>query len=401
MRSDDKRVARRLRPLRVATFLQGIAPWVPVEKLFMRELGFTPATVAVMAAAYAAVVPVLEIPSGILADRWSRRGVLILAGTAASLSVVVGALSHGVPAYIASAMILGGYFAMQSGTADAIVYDTLLEELGDSAGFERHFGRLHLVNSVALVGSALAGGVVAALASPRVAYLITIPASLLSVAVLLRLREPKLHQAREASGIRAHLATTARQITRQAGLLPIVVALALGSMTLQMLFEFGPLWLIALGAPAILFGPFTAGMTGALGVGGLVAGRLRLDRAGRAGVVAAAGPCCGLVLALSQHVFVVSVAQILLALLLVATGIHLTRLLHDAVPSAMRTGVASGVSTLSWLAFLPGALLFGLVSRHFGVAAAGLVVTGCTALSGTMLVHLGRRVPVPAPQPAF
>ena len=97
----------------------------------------------------------------------------------------------------------------------------------------------------------------------------------------------------------------------------------------------------------------------------------------------------------------VIVAQVALALLLVATGIHLTRLLHDAVPSALRTGVASGVSTLSWLAFLPGALLFGLVSRHFGVAAAGLIVIGCTTVSGFALVHLSRRPAAAVPAVAF
>jgi hypothetical protein len=33
--------------------------------------------------------------------------------------------------------------------------------------------------------------------------------------------------------------------------------------------------------------------------------------------------------------------------------------LHDAVPSTIRAGVASGVGTLTWLTFLPFALLFG------------------------------------------
>ena len=70
---------RRLRPLFLATLLQGMILWVPVEKLFLDEIGFDPTSMGVMAAAYAAAVPFLEIPSGILADRWSRRNVLILA----------------------------------------------------------------------------------------------------------------------------------------------------------------------------------------------------------------------------------------------------------------------------------------------------------------------------------
>src|SRR5262245_7232080 len=80
-----RRAARRLRPLYAALVLGGLSLWVPVEKLFMDELGFDAADVGVMAGVYAVVVPLLEIPSGILADRWSRKGVLM----AAYLAVLV------------------------------------------------------------------------------------------------------------------------------------------------------------------------------------------------------------------------------------------------------------------------------------------------------------------------
>src|SRR5437763_11727919 len=129
-------LARRFRPLRAAMFLQGIALWVPIEKLFMTRLGFDAAAIGVLVAAYAAATPLLEIPAGILADRWSRRGVLMLANGAATLSALIGALSHSVATYIVSALMLGGYFALQSGTVEAIVYDTLLEQTGASAGFD-------------------------------------------------------------------------------------------------------------------------------------------------------------------------------------------------------------------------------------------------------------------------
>ena len=99
-------VRRRLLPLQVAVALQGFMLWVPVEKLFMNEIGFDAASVGVMAAAYAALVPLVEIPSGLLADRWSRRGVLIVASAALMLTSLVGGLSNSVPLYIVSALFL-------------------------------------------------------------------------------------------------------------------------------------------------------------------------------------------------------------------------------------------------------------------------------------------------------
>ena len=85
----------------------------------MNEIGFDAASIGVMAAAYAAVVPIVEVPSGILADRWSRRGVLVVASAALAVSALIGGLSNNVPTYIVSALVLGVYFAMYSGTMDS------------------------------------------------------------------------------------------------------------------------------------------------------------------------------------------------------------------------------------------------------------------------------------------
>ena len=80
-------LAWRLLPLQLSALCSGVMLWVPIEKLFMTEIGFTPASVGVMAGVYAGVVPVLEIPSGLLADRWSRKGVLMVATLALGAAV--------------------------------------------------------------------------------------------------------------------------------------------------------------------------------------------------------------------------------------------------------------------------------------------------------------------------
>jgi|SRR5215216_7321530 len=53
-------LTRRLLPLQIGVALQGLILWAPIEKLFMTEIGFDAAAVGMMAAAYAAVVPLLE-----------------------------------------------------------------------------------------------------------------------------------------------------------------------------------------------------------------------------------------------------------------------------------------------------------------------------------------------------
>jgi hypothetical protein len=71
-------LARRLAPLQVAMAMQGLILWVPVEKLFMSEIGFTPASVGVMAAAYAPSCPVRRCLPASSQTVWSRNRIMVL-----------------------------------------------------------------------------------------------------------------------------------------------------------------------------------------------------------------------------------------------------------------------------------------------------------------------------------
>ena len=375
----------RLLPLQLAAFLQGVGLWVPIEKLFMTDIGFDAATIGVMAAAYAAMVPIIEVPSGVLADRWSRRGVLMLACSALAVSTLIGGLSQNVTTYIVAALVLGGYFAMYSGTMEAIVYDTVLEECGNSDAFEQQIGRIRLVESVSLVGSALLGGWLAGLVGTRPTYFLSVPFIVASLLVLLRFREPRLHKTGERTSLRRHLALTYRVLIHRGRLLPLAAASVMTVLILQSIFEFGPLWLIAMSASPVLYGPFWAVLVSTLGLGGLLAGRIGLDRTGPIVAVVAAMIATGLVLTTNSPFLVVTIAFLVLALLVVIAGIDLSRLLHDAVPSTVRSGVASGVGAVSWIAFVPFALAFGGVSKGEGVHTAGWLLTGAIALAAIAL----------------
>jgi MFS family permease len=376
-------VNARLRPLFTAVFLWNVSLWVPIEKLFETDIGFDAASIGLLAAAYAAVVPLLEVPSGVLADRWSRRSVLVVAVVALTVSALIGGLSSNVATYTASALFLGVFFALQSGTTESMVYDTLLEETGTSDGFERTLGKVRVIESMALVSSALVGGAIAEVAPLRVTYLLTIPFLGGSIAALLAFREPRLNEATESEPLRQQISATYRTLTGRGALRPIVTLAVLAALLMQAMLEFGPIWLVALSAPAIVYGPHWAGLMSALGLGGLLGGRLGFSRVAPVAAVGAAMVTCCLMLALVHVTLVVIAAQVVLTLVVVAVSIPITRRLHDAVPSGIRAGVASGVGTLTWLTFLPFAAVFGIVSNHAGVDTAAwslVIIATVTAL---------------------
>ena len=377
---------RRLLPLQIGLALQGLILWVPIEKLFMTEIGFDPASVGAMAAAYAAVVPLLEVPSGILADRWSRSWVLVLACVALMVSSLIGGLSHNVITYVIAAMVLGFYFAASSGTVDSIVYDTVVEETGSNELYETWIGRTRAIESAAFVLSALAGGVLAQYTSERFTYFATIPLVGLAVIGFLRFKEPRLHQAAERVSLRSHIALTFRTMITSRLVLRVLLLVATAGLLSQALFEFGPLWLVALAAPAVLYGPYWAALVSTLGVGGLLIGRLNLERRLLLAILIILSLVGALLLSWTRSLAFLVMAQIVLALALAIIGIHASRLLHDAVPSAIRAGVSSGAGTLTWLLFLPFSLVFGWVARENGVYRSGYMLAGAVVVVGILLV---------------
>ena len=169
------RSARRLRPLQVGVALQNMLLWVPVEKMFMTADRLRRRGDRTCCRRLCSRAPALEVPFGILADRWSRTGMMILATLALAASSLVGGLSTTPAMYVGSAALLGVFFALNSGTADSIVYDTVVEETGSGDAYEKWIGRLHVVEASALVTSALLGGLLAAVTSARITYLVTVP----------------------------------------------------------------------------------------------------------------------------------------------------------------------------------------------------------------------------------
>jgi hypothetical protein len=256
-----------------------------------------------------------------------------------------------------------------------------------------------MVESAALVISALGGGLLAELISARATYFATLPFVAVAIVAFLRFDEPRLHRAAEPTSLRSHVALTVGTMTRRRDVRRVLLLGALVAMLSQAVFEFGPLWLVALGAPAVLFGPYWGLLMATLGAGGYLAAKLDLTRLPTVGALAVLAPAAALVLALTRSLAAVVAAQTVLALVLSVVAVSAGKLLHDAVPSAIRAGVSSGAGTASWVLFLPFSLALGWLGREQGVPRTGWLLTGAAVVVGALLlvsVRLARREAAPA-----
>ncbi len=286
-----------------------------------------------------------------LADRWSRGGVLVVSYLAMAAASLVGGLSQDVGIYLISAVLLGVVLAMHSGTVDAMVYDVLVEETGSGQDFARHIGRVRLLEAVGLTTGALAGGLVAELTTARTSYLLTVPVVLLAV-VVRAFREPVLHRQEHRTTLRDQLRSTVRAMNDRAAVIPAMALGAAAGVALQLVLEFGPLWLVDLAAPVWLYGPYTALATAALSVGGLLAAAV-IDRTRRVVDLAALLVPVAVTAPIAADLVTVVLGQAALIAGLALIGVLASQRLHEATQSSVRASVASAAGTLTWLTFVP------------------------------------------------
>jgi MFS family permease len=322
----------------------------------------------------------IDMPSGLLADRWSRKGVLILASFALAGAAFVGGVSNDIGLYLLCAILWGVFYACYAGMYESIVYDTLAEEKQSPALYRKIYGRIQIADSAGLVLGGLVSAFVATQLGLRETYFLSIPFALLAVTSLLLFREPQLHKHRRQL-LGTQVRETFRVVTRRGYALPVVISLVIKTTILFMMFEFAQLWLIALNAPTGFFGFAGALLYAAIGFGGWFAQHLHVASR-KIGMVVLASLMSLVGLLFTHSIVLVALLQFVVIGTLVALSIALTNILHDLLSSNIRASAVSATSTFGRALILPLALAFGYVSEQNSVFSATYILVGLCVFMG-------------------
>ena len=171
-------------------------------------------------------------------------------------------------------------------------------------------------------------------------------------------------------------------------LLPVAGYLILTGTLAMAIWEFNQLWLLQSAAPVAIYGPFMALLFLADVAGGLLAGRVSLERPAVLGVVVVLLGAASLLLVAGVHIAMVTIGLMTILLLLAVVGIYVNRLLQDRVSSDIRAGVGSGIGAFTWILFTPIALGFGALTQTRGVQASGWLFVGVAVTAALLLVKI-------------
>lgn len=146
-------------------FLDGFLPIYPLYVVMFVDEGLTAWQVSVTLIAWSATAFVLQIPSGLIADRFSRRWLLAGAQAVRGLGFLAWLLMPNFWGFLIGLMLWGVKSAFTNGVFEALVYDEL-KKAGAPETYARVIGRAQGIGFSAVLISSLSAAAMAKLGYP-------------------------------------------------------------------------------------------------------------------------------------------------------------------------------------------------------------------------------------------
>ncbi|AKQ67970.1 MDR-type permease [Myxococcus hansupus] len=185
------------------SLLSTLSFWFPVAILYYQACGLTYGEIMLLVVVQSVFQFALEVPSGVVADRWGRKYALLIAAVSKVVFLALFLLGDGVGVFILASAVLGIHLAFESGSDSAFLYDTL-KSLGREAEYRQHEGKAWSYRLGSMGVGSLIGGA-AAEVSLRLPVLLTLLGSVAALAVALTFREPPHHRSTRDKPSVAHM----------------------------------------------------------------------------------------------------------------------------------------------------------------------------------------------------
>jgi len=190
-------------------FLNRLDMWIPTVVLFLMDRGLSLTQYAIVDAVWYVSAVVFEIPTGIFTDHCGKKASLLVGALTLALALFLLAFGPSFLSILAAYVLWGFASSFETGTSDALVYDSL-KQLGQEEEYRKVRARITTLTVLAgALGSLLAGY----LASVRLSLPIfaTATIALLACPLVLLLCEPPTGDMRERTPLR-HLRESVRYV---------------------------------------------------------------------------------------------------------------------------------------------------------------------------------------------
>lgn len=207
--------------------LRALVPLYALYALLFAHAGLSQGQISALFAVWSLTSVLAEVPTGALADRWSRRGALVLASVLEAAGFALWTALP-TPASFAAGFVLWGIGgSLSSGAAEALVFEGLAAVDADSV-YARLTGWMRAAELGAQVPTALAASVLFAVGGYPLVGWASVGMCLATALVATRFPEPGCpHDQDDDGSFLATLRDGAAEVLRRPGVAAVVAAAAL------------------------------------------------------------------------------------------------------------------------------------------------------------------------------
>lgn len=207
----------------------------PVFVLFLQENGLSLGQVMILQTYYTLLALMLEIPTGIFADKWGRKTAIFYS----TLFMAIGSTVYGFGRSFAVFFVAETFWAVAaslwSGTDAAFIYDTL-RGLKRSQDYKKVYGTFNALNAVVFGIASIIGGIIATY-SLRLTYQLTIIPVVIATMITLTFKEPRVYRPMDSTYWK-HLSEALNLVSRNRRLKLIIIFSSLFSMVNMIAYYF-------------------------------------------------------------------------------------------------------------------------------------------------------------------
>ncbi|MBI2850880.1 MAG: MFS transporter [Chloroflexi bacterium] len=365
----EQRLKANIRKFYLFNILSSFVLYYAIDKILMKSRGLSVTDMVLVEISYTISRLLLEVPSGALADRWSRKYVLALNMVFFMGTTALWAIAPNLRVFILGNLIAGAHSAFGSGTDTSFLYDTL-KQIGKDEVYTKTLGNAVFWGELFSIIAGIGGAMLADSLGLVVPLWVTLPFSLAAVVVALTFTEPQIHRTTREMGFWKHIGETGKYIWRRQFLISLMAFSVIMGITLLPIDEYGQLYYVGVGIPVLALGYLSGVSNGIAAVGGKFAYKLsRFSRKkvfGFAAVLSAAGL---IVVGLTNSLWGVPFAFLPFVAFYFTHPLVMTDL-HNELPSGQRATGASFLSLLHMLVTIPLVFGFGRAADRFSIATA-------------------------------